>query len=132
MANPICSLAEYPDENKAVLKLHVDFVALDRVEEFRTECLRLLQTGMGQLVIDLSILGRIPSGVLSAVMDAGLLAGTGEGPEQRVVVLAGPAVARQFRCFEHSSALDIRQWDASEAQDAEAGARGGGRRLRKG
>jgi len=119
MSTGLCSLSEYPDKNKAVLRLHVEFISLDRIDEFRGDCLRLLQTRLGQLVIDLSPLTRIPSGVLAAVMDAGLLANTGDGPPQQVVVLAGPAVARQFRCFEHSSVLDIRQWDSENSEEPE-------------
>jgi hypothetical protein len=115
MAGELCTMTTHPEENKAVLKIHVDFISLDKVFEFRAACLHLLETGFGQLVVDLSYLKRIPSGVLAAVMDIGLLASANVNDPQQVVVLAGPAVARQFRCFEHSSLLDIRQWDSESA-----------------
>jgi hypothetical protein len=119
MSTGLCSLSEFPEENKAILRLHVEFISLNKIDEFRAQCLALLQTGLGQLVVDLSPLARIPSGVLAAVMDTGLLAQTGETATQQVVVLAGPAVARQLRLFEHSSVLDIRQWDSEELPPSE-------------
>ncbi len=129
MPSGLCSLSEFPDENKAVMRLHVEFVSLDKIDEFRKQCLLLMKTGRGQLVIDLSPLARIPSGVLAAVMDTGLLAQTGDGPAQQVVVLAGPAVARQFRCFEHSSILDIRQWDSEDTPQPKLKAEGDTRTM---
>ncbi len=129
MSKGLCSLSEFPDENKAVLRLHVESISLNKVEEFREHCLSLLQTGLGQLVIDLSSLTRIPSGVLAAVMDTGLLAQAGDAATQQVVILAGPAVASQFRVFDHASLLDIRQWESEEAEEPEESSTRGPRRA---
>jgi hypothetical protein len=108
MDSGLCSLSEFPKDSRAVLRVHVDYVPLDRIDTFREACLRLLKTGMTHLTVDLTPLRRIPSGVLAAVIDIGLLA-SNAGRDEHVIVVAAKAVAAQFKLFEHSEVLDIRE-----------------------
>ena len=104
MDSGLCSLSEFAAEEKAVLRVHVDCVSLDLVDEFRAACLRLLQTGMKHLSIDIGSLVRVPSGVVAAIIDLGMLARAG-GEQLSVVV--GPAAAAQFRLLDHCATVDL-------------------------
>ncbi|MHC4915848.1 MAG: hypothetical protein ACYTGB_10190 [Planctomycetota bacterium] len=108
MDGGFCSLSEFPKESRAVLRVHVDYVSLQNIDSFREACLRLLQTGMTHLTVDLSPLRRIPSGVLAAIIDIGLLA-SNTGRDEHVIVLAAPPVVAQFRLIEHADVLDLRE-----------------------
>ncbi len=79
-------------------------MSLDLVEEFRAACLRLLQTGMKQLSIDIGSLARVPSGVIAAIIDLGMLARAG-GEQLSVVV--SPAAAAQFRLLDNGATIGL-------------------------
>jgi hypothetical protein len=113
MLGGLCKMTEYPTQDKAVLQVLPDYISLNRIDEFRDACLRLLQTARKHLVVDIRSLVRIPSGVLAGIIDVGLLAKNG-GFGEPVTVLCTITVAQQFSCFDHASALDIRQWDVPE------------------
>jgi len=117
MDDGLCSFSEFATEDRAVLQVHVDYISLNKVDEFRAACLRLLQTGLKHLIVDLRAVIRVPSGVLAAVIDTGMLAASGMGSRGQVTVLASRAVLDQFRRFENVGALQF--------QESEGEGRGG-------
>lgn len=114
MSGSLCSLSEWPAEDKALLRLEVDYLGAGDTDAFRAACLSLLQTGRTHLVIDLRPLRRVPSGAVGAVIDVGLLTYNNLGPGGGVMVLAQPGVAEQFRTFANAPAIEIRECDPDE------------------
>ncbi len=118
MRDGLFSLSEFPEEDKAVLRLHVDYLSLNDTDAFRGACLSLLQTGQPHLVVDLRHLRRIPSSALGAVIDLGLLCRKGTEAEAGVTVLAREDIAEHFRRFTHSEVLDVRAGEPDSESDA--------------
>ena len=106
-------VSESPKEDQALLLVLVDYLGNSDVDEFRAGCLKLLQTGRGHLVIDLRSLRKIPSGVLAAVIDVGLLSRVGRGSAGCVTVMAHTEIAEQFRLFTNSEVLSVHNEDSA-------------------
>ncbi len=119
MTGGLFSLSEFQAEDKAVLRLHVDYLSLNDTDAFRAACLALLQTGRSHLVIDLRYLRRIPSSALGAIIDLGLLCRKGLGAAGGLTVLARPDIAEHFQRFTHSEVLDIQEFQAGPESRAE-------------